>query len=334
MDELGTRLAESLTDILKDRCSKEQTIEKRLEAFEKECKEIGIENKLLRESLDKQNVRHGLLQEEVEKLMNHNKVLQDSIDRQNVEHMLLREEVGRLTSHNEALLEKIEKTNSAQKTLRDDLNKTALDTKTLRETLSVLQEKFTTETDKLHLDLDRINNEGKNLREKFEKHLEDLQQKITKCEQWNTVISVMASQVRSLKEEKEDIKDWREGLDDHIGTMDNNLRQLTRQQQQIILQQQQQQQQIQHQQLLIQNQLPQQQSNLGSYRMPARSPSASSFLNGSYRRSATKTSGYESLDPADDISELSAGMENFKREVDGLNELNKSFERSSMILND
>lgn len=306
MDEFGTRLAESITDLLKDRHSKEGLLEKRLEALEQECREIGklsIENKLLRDSFEKQNVEYRLLREEVEKLIHENRFLREELDR----------------------------TNDGQRALQEELSKVALEMKTLNS----LQAKFTSENDKMHIDLDKLNNEGKNLRDKFTKHLDELQQKITNCERWNSVISVIATEVKTLKDEKEDLKDWKDGSDDNLRTMDENVRQLMRQQQQIVQHQQQQQRQIlQHQQLLLQQQLPPQQSNIGTYRVPVRSPSASSYLNGTHRRSTTKTSGYESLDPADDISELSDRMENLKREVDVMNELNQRYDGSSLYLDD
>lgn len=93
-------------------------------------------------------------------------------------------------------------------------------------------------------------------------------------------------------------------------------------------------------------------SDNGGYRPPMRSPSASSYLNGvssfspvpptrkpsfpSYLKQNNHQNNhpYETLDPNEEMSELSDLVERSKRGVDALNELHRSFEKSSSIFGD
>lgn len=336
MDELSLRLAESLAELLKDRNSKQEVLERKLDNLEQLYRDVSNENgklaidhKIFRDTLDKHIVGNKQLREEIDRLTEENKVLREDFDKTTSGYKSLRDELEKITHENKTLREELDRLNTSNKTFSDDLTRLTHENKTLRYDLVIttdgLRDKLSHENKTLREDFDKLNDEGKNLRDKFSKQIDAQEKKITNCEKWNSLLSAIANEIKILKEDKEDMKDWKDGIDGNLRALDGNVKQLQWQQQQL----------IQQQQLLMQQQIPPpQQPYLGSYRTPARSPSASSFLNGIHRRSATKTSGYESLDPRDDISELSDRIENLKREVDVMNELQSRYDTGSAYLDD
>lgn len=334
MDDLGSRLAESLSDLLKDRSSKQEILERKLENLEQIYRDVSNENnklnldhKILRETLDKHIVGNKQLREEIDRLTEENKILREDFDKTTSGCKSLRDDLDKLSHENKSLREELDRLNTSNRTVCDDLTRLTHENKTLRYDLVIttdsLRDKLVNENKTLREDFEKLNEEGKNLRDKFSNQLDAQEKKITNCEKWNSLLTAMANEIKILKEDKEDIKDWKDGVVGNLRDIDGHIKQLQWQQQQLIQQQQ---------QLLMQQQIPPpQQSYLSSYRTPVRSPSASSFLNGIHRRS-TKTSGYESLDPRDDISELSEGIENLKREVDVINELQSRFDNGSSYL--
>lgn len=337
MDDLGSRLAESLSELLKDRSSKQEILERKLENLEQLYRDVSNENgkliidhKILRDTLDKHIVGNKQLREDLVRLTEENKSLREDFDKTTSGYKLLHDDFDKVSHENKLLREELDRLNTSNKTLCDDLTRLTHENKTLRYDLVIttdgLRDKFMHENKTLREDLDKLNEEGRNLRDKVSKQVDAQEKKITNCEKWNSLLSAIANEIKILKEDKEDIKDWKDGIDANLRAVDGNIKQLQWQQQQLIQQQQ---------QLLMQQQIPPpQQSYLNPYRTPARSPSASSFLNGIHRRSANKISGYDSLDPRDDISELSDRVENLKREVDVMNELQSRYDSGSGYLND